>query len=265
MRGTKVVLKVVGALMALGGIALIVSAAMSDSLAKFGLIGAGIGLLFAGVAMVFGGRYVSNVTGGNVKNGVPGQGQVLSVRDTGVTVGGHNMVLAARVSVSGQGISPYETELKMTLGRTQWGAIQPGMVLPVLIDPKDPRKVAYDQSRPVHAAAPGMPAPGATQQVTRSASDVVARGVATHGVLQSVASLGLTAGQVAQGLAPHEADDPVMQITMVYIGPGDAQLTTTIGVRVPDGKAGALVQGATVPVRYLPDDPSVATIDWARV
>jgi hypothetical protein len=84
-------------------------------------------------------------------------------------------------------------------------------------------------------------------------------------VLQSVTPLGMTAGQVAQGLAPHEADDPVMQVTMIYIGPGDGQLTTTIGVRVPDGKEHALMPGGTVPVRYLPEDPSVATVDWARV
>lgn len=271
MRGRQLILTAIGALVAIGGAALLVNGLTSDGLGRTGLLSSGGALLVTGVFLVFAGRYVGKVTGGNVKNGVAGVGRVLSVRDTGVTLGAHQMVLAARVAVSAQGMAPYETELTMPVGRTQWGAIQPGMMLPVLIDPKNPNQVAFDSSRPVHAAAaPGM-APGATgsasgqQATTRSAADVVARGVATYGVLQSVTPLGVTAGQVAQGLAPHEADDPVMQVTMTYIGPGDAQVTATIGVRVPDGKGHALVSGETVPVRYLPEDPSVATVDWARV
>jgi hypothetical protein len=185
-------------------------------------------------------------------------------------------VLHARVLVEGvPNTMPYEADTRVTLGRTQWGAIQPGMLLPVVVDPTDHQRVAFDPSRPVGAASgiPGMPGAGGapltgapqTQVVQRSAADIVGRGVPTTGVLQSVVPTGMVAGQVAPGLAPEQADDPVVQITMVYEGPGGQQLTTTAMMRVPDGRAGHLATGAVVPVRYLADEPATATIDWDRL
>jgi hypothetical protein len=73
----------------------------------------------------------------------------------------------------------------------------------------------------------------------------------------------MTAGQAKAGLAPEEADDPIMMVVFSYQA-GGKQLRSQIMVRVPDGKGSTLIPGASVPIAYLPDAPETATIDWSR-
>ena len=269
------VVKVLFVLMALGfggaGVALLVYGVTSDSIAKSTFIIVGATFVVMGVVFLVLVKFLGKVVPPTVKNGVAGTGRVISVRDTGVTLAGNNAVMAACVEASAPGIAPYEAELRIALGRTQWGALQPGMVVPIQIDPVDHARVAYDDTRQAHAGAAGVSGMGGLSGsmqphvTTRNAADVVERGIPTMGVLQSVVPTGATAGQFAPGLPADQADDPVMQVTIDYAGPGGAPMSTTVMVRVPDGKAGYLAAGLQIPARYLPEQPAVATIDWDRL
>lgn len=66
---------------------------------------------------------------------------VLSISDTGMTVN-DNPVVAFRLEVRPATGTPYEVETRGLVGRLDVPQVQPGAVLPVAIDPRDPKKVA---------------------------------------------------------------------------------------------------------------------------
>ncbi|HET6952744.1 MAG TPA: hypothetical protein VFI47_20350 [Acidimicrobiales bacterium] len=300
MRTTKVVMAVAGVAMLVAGLAGGAWAATADSEAALGVGIMAATLGFVGVVFVLVARYLGGLdTTQQLRDGVPGSAQVLSTRDTGTIINGHSLVVELGLLVTVPGRPPYEAKVRhVAQGRTQWGAIQPGMLVGVKVDPADPARVVIDPDGtglvaagawggagahlpagagaaaiPGGIGAAGMPGgigaaamPGAGPRVVPvSAADIVARGVASEGRLEQAAPTGMTAGQVAQGLPAHEADDPVMHITFSYTGPGGQHLHQTALMRVPDGKSRHLTPGATLPVAYLPDNPEMATVDWARL
>nr|MCU0259418.1 hypothetical protein [Ilumatobacteraceae bacterium] len=214
-------MRALGWFFVLAGIAAGVVGVLDDGVLRWMWISLAFTGLLMGLVFVAVGGYMRKLRPDSIKGGIPTRARVISTQDTGVTINNVNMVLLARVMVEGvPNTMPYEAECRVTLGRTQWGAIQPGMVLPVVVDPNDPQRVAFDPSRPVEATpgAAGMAGmagmAGAAQQPVqqRSVADILARGVPTTGVLQSVVPTGMVAGQVAAGLAPEQSDDPVVQV-----------------------------------------------------
>jgi hypothetical protein len=209
-----------------------------------------------------------------LREGLEGIGEVLEMRDTGSTVG-TSPVLRLKLLVTVPDRAPYEAETTAVVSRAQLGALQPGAVLSVKVDPDRPERVVVDRGRhpeidSAESEVPGGEAPGMTvagRPISESftAADIIARGVATTGELGQVVPTGMTAGQVVPNLAPHEADDPLVTMSFTYQGPSADTLHKEAMMRVPDGKAALLVTGSQIPVRYLPDRPDVATIDWDRL
>lgn len=208
-----------------------------------------------------------------------GNARIIAIRDTGVTISDINAVFEIRCLVTVTGRAPYEAVTRVALGRAQWGSLQPGMTVPVRVDPDAPSKVALDPSRPLVPAGAGsfaggvaggsptfsMLGGGAALVNTIKAADIVAAGVKVTGVLQQVAPTGMTSGQVTGGLTPEEADDPVIHAIFVYSdGAGSSHRCESL-FRVPDGKAHYLVPGHPIPVSFLPHDPERATIDFSRL
>jgi hypothetical protein len=264
MRATRLVFVVLGWLMLVGGLVMMGFAALdTDHLGVLlGLGGAGLSLVITAVVFLVAARYLRNFTGADaLTDGVAGTARVLSVSDTGVTINNVNAVLGVRADISVPGQAPYEGEFRIAVGRTQWGAIQPGMTLPVLVERADPTKIVHDPSRSAIAASAGTPA----GVQTMTAADVIARGIATQGVLHAADPTGMTAGQVIATLPAHEADDPLMKVVFTYTPSGMGERRNEVLVRVPDGKGHWLVPGETLPIAYLPDDPTTATIDWSRL
>lgn len=225
----------------------------------------GGGFVLTGVILLFVSRRLWGLAPATVHNGVAGTAQVLSVHDTGITTNNTVMHVEAQVTASAPGIAAFPARVRVKLPRTQWGAIQPGLTIPVLIDSGDHSKVAYDYSRPAQAGVPG-PMPGGIggqHVVTRSAADLIAQGVPTMGTLFSSQPSGVTAGQAAAGLPAEQADDPLVAVSFGFPGPDGHQRTVNALVRLPDGKQ--LVPGQPVPVSYLADQPDTATIDWSRL
>lgn len=267
IRFVAILVRVISIGLIVGGLVAGVFWLMSDK----GLDGLGLGitagtLLFMGLIFLVSFRSLNQAAGPRIKNGIPGTAEVTSVQDTGTTINETVALFRIQATVTIPGVAPYPTELVLPIGRTQWGVIQPGAVLPVLVDPNDHSKVAYDQNRSATPGAGGAAAAmaGIPPQNRRSMSDILERGVATTGTLYSAAPTGLTAAHLNNTLPPDQADDPMVQVSFGWPGPDGQQQTMTAMMRVPDG--GTLPPpGSAVPVRYLPEEPSVATIDWSAI
>lgn len=127
------------------GIAAIAWAIAYDTPARWG-VGIGLGT-FVPVAFLFWvlARFVRRQDTSDVlARGLSGTAQVLSVRDTGMTIANVNAVFAARSTVTIPGHPSYEADARVVLPRNMWGAVQPGAIVPVKVDPKDLSRVVAD-------------------------------------------------------------------------------------------------------------------------
>jgi hypothetical protein len=257
-----------GLLMLLGGLGLMaVAFTTDDTEMMFGFIGGGAGVAVTGLVFLVVTRFLKGFLGAAaLDDPVPGTAHVLSVTDTGTTIN-VSAVFKIRATITVPERAPYEGEFRLIVGRAQMGAIQPGMTLPVLVERTDPAKIVHDPSRAATISPLAGAMGGGVSAVTRtsSAADVIARGVPTQGVLHVAEVTGLTAGQVVGTLPAHEADDPLVKVVFAYTPNGMAEQVNEILVRVPDGKGHWLQPGETLPIAYLPDDPTTATIDWSRL
>jgi len=293
MKITSWVLLIIGGLLAVFAVAGAVWGISQGSFFNSGEVVMTISLVVSGVIMVMVGLYLRGVDNSAIlANGVSATAQVQSVQDTGVTINNFNMVLKVGLLVTVPGAPAYTAKTRVMLGRTSWGAIQPGMTVPVKVDPKDPSRVAIDlygdgsaeadtqaASGPPPAATPqllaqavnvvlgggGAQAGAAAGMITMKAADIIRDGLKTEGKLLSVTPTGLLASQAAGGLAPDEADDPLVVLVFTWAGEGGREETSQGLARVPDGKAAFLAPGANVPVAYLAGRPETATIDWSRL
>lgn len=277
MRATRLVLLTLGILFFLVGAPAVGWTAFNlDSPAALGLGIMGVVFLVVGVVMMLSVRYMKGLdTSSLLRDGEPGTAQVLSTQDSGVTINNVNMVVNVGLRVSAPGRVPYDVMIKHVLqGRNAWGALQPGMVVPVRIDKQDPTKVAIDDSGTTApdlsalgaafgGAGAGVPSPEPEVVVVRAA-DLVASGTPTYGQVVSAEPTGVLAGQLSPALPAAQSDDPVLRVVFTYVGPAGAELRKEALVRVPDGKEGVLVPGRPIPVSYLPASPEQATIDWSR-
>jgi hypothetical protein len=269
VRTTRAVFIVLGWLMLIGGAAMVAIAAVgADDLGVLlGVGGGGLSLVITGVVFLLVARYFKNFLGADaLDEPVAGTAVVLTVTDTGTTINNVNAVLMVHATLTVPGHDPYDGSFRIAVGRTQWGAIQPGMTLPVLVERNDPSKIVHDPSRPAVAGntVVGRVGDGTVTQAM-SAADMIARGVPSQGVLETADPTGITAGQVLASLPAHEADDPLMRVVFTYTPSGSDQQRAEILVRVPDGKGQWLLPGETLPIVYLPDAPTTATIDWSRL
>jgi hypothetical protein len=240
-----------------------------------------VAITVVGLAVFF--VFVRRIIGADrriLAGGIAGTALVLGVRDTGITINNVNAVIEARLQVTLPDRPPYEATAEVTLGRTSWGALQPGMTVAVKVDPANHARVAIDLrggGAPMTMGAPGMIAtPGGTFAVpgvagamqaktVREAADVIAEGERAEGTIQSVSDTGATAGQMVPGIEPEKAGDPMVFVAM-QVKPRNGAPFAAQGIyRVPKHKLGALTIGRRVAVSYLPGQPQSATIDWARL
>lgn len=88
--------------------------------------------------------------------GVPAQAEILSIRESGLTIN-HDPVITLDVEVRPTDRPPYKATIKRLLvSRLEIPQFQPGNVIPVRFDPKDPSRVSFDLGPP-KAARTGNP------------------------------------------------------------------------------------------------------------
>jgi len=91
---------------------------------------------------------IDSFTGGDItreirEKGLPAKGKVLKIWETGIRVN-HDPVVGFLLEIHAEGMAPYRAETKELISILWIPQIQPGAVLPVKYDPKDPSRIALD-------------------------------------------------------------------------------------------------------------------------
>jgi hypothetical protein len=77
-----------------------------------------------------------------LEKGEPAEATILKVEDTGVTLNEIYPQIKVLLEIRPAGRPPYQAEIKMLINRLDIPQFQPGMVVPVMIDPRSPNGVA---------------------------------------------------------------------------------------------------------------------------
>ncbi|MFB9877275.1 hypothetical protein ACFFMN_04965 [Planobispora siamensis] len=171
---------------------------------------------------------------------------VISMTDTGVTVNGLPLV-AFELEVHRDGAVPYRLAHRETLPRLLVGAVLPGALLSVRIDPDAPHRVAVDWSR-----APGYGAPEPGEHL--SAAELIARGLPGAATVLGTFSM--------DGMTADNGDPIVGFVLRVTPDDGRAPYEVRIGHRVPVAHLHRTLPGTSLPVRIAAEDPQKLAIDW---
>lgn len=117
-------------------------------------IGLGMLLLFGGMFYLFYRIFFKPMINANrlQKTGLPGKATILEVKDTGVTINNNPQVKLV-LEVKNNFGQKYNAECRVLVSRLNPQAYQPGMEVPVKIDPKNEKNVVLDFSGNVTAAA----------------------------------------------------------------------------------------------------------------
>jgi hypothetical protein len=75
--------------------------------------------------------------------GIPGTGQILSLSDTGMTIN-DNPQVALTLNVTSPHDGSYQVQTTSIISRLSIPRVQPGMSVPVKIDPQNPMNVVLD-------------------------------------------------------------------------------------------------------------------------
>lgn len=239
------------------------AAFVAGSLIAFVAGGFVIGLAAAvlGAVPLVVGRRLRTMEPASIARGIPGTAEITSIRRTGTRVNRVKVVVEATAVVSIAGFDPYEATLQMVLHPTQLPAVEPGAVIAVLVEAEQPSRVVLDTRRGAIGRRGMLGDP--TGPVWRTSADgIVEHGIAVTGTLHFSGPTGLVGSDLAAHLRGPEADDPVHRALVSFTPIGGKEVRTEILVRVPRGSTMPSRPGSPVPVRYLPDDPTVATIEW---
>jgi len=121
------------------------------------LISGGIDAAFYYIFKIFMGQGV--IQQGLRETGEPAEATILQVSDTGLTVNNIYPMVKALLEVRPQGRASYQVETKVLLNRMDIPQIQPGKVVQVRFDPRDPDQVVVVGAGAQDTInAPGSPA-----------------------------------------------------------------------------------------------------------
>jgi hypothetical protein len=79
------------------------------------------------------------------QTGQPAQGQILAIQETGTRIN-DQPELAVTLNVNRPGQAPYQVQTTMVVSMLMIPRLQPGMTVPLKVDPMNPQVVAIDQA-----------------------------------------------------------------------------------------------------------------------
>lgn len=212
-------------------------------------------------------------------SGVPGQAQVVSMRQTGVTLNEQPQIeLTLQVQTEMHG--PYQATVREYVPLMLLGALSSGRPLPVKVDPADPQKLVIEwesamtggipMGMPMAGAPAGMPTPGMAQGVAMPAGadtshyDPAARSAEKERLLATgVAGRATVVSARATGDADSEGR-AVYDLVLTIEIPGQQPMQGPARTGVPADRVDQLEPGDTVAIKSDPANPAVMTIDWAN-
>ena len=187
-----------------------------------------------------------------METGEPAQAKILEVRDTGVTINEINPMIKLLLEVQPEEGEPYQTETRLLINRTQIPQFQPGMTIPVMIDPEDREQVAV--GRPEGGDTVMMES-GADSEEAHRAEQMLIR-------IDEENKKILTTGQQARAkvLQAHDmgirvnGPNPAMQFVLEVQHPGGEPFQAEATGVVYEGSVPKFQPGKTIYVKYDPND-----------
>ncbi|GLW05649.1 hypothetical protein Misp01_07790 [Microtetraspora sp. NBRC 13810] len=178
--------------------------------------------------------------------GLPATALVVSMKDSGMTVNDMPLV-GFELEVRREGADAYAVAHRETVPRLLVGAVLPGTLLAVRLDPADQLRLAVDWSVP--------PRQGETPVRERlSAAELLARGL--PGIATVLGTFSLNGMEADNG-------DPILGLQLeVTPESGRMPYQVRIGHRVPLALVRLTVPGTRLPVRIAGEDPEKVAIDW---
>jgi hypothetical protein len=183
-------------------------------------------------------------------NGLLGQGLIISVQETGVSVGSEHdprPVCEWEVQVRLDNTEPYVAYARQSIQLAWLPQFVPGQTMvAVRVDPANHSRVVLDFSHEV----PTVTLPAGSGAAT--AASVLATGVPVRAVVIQSAPL--------NARNPAGLDMYVMVLTVLQSGQAPRQVK--VGNPVPPEGIPLLYPGSNMPAKTLPDQPNVVVIDW---
>ncbi|HJZ49984.1 MAG TPA: hypothetical protein VKE41_22570 [Roseiflexaceae bacterium] len=102
-----------------------------------------LGVVITVIVLVWVRKFMRNMTGANITNGMTAQATIVRIWDTGTTIN-DNPVVGLVLEVRPQNMPPYQAEAKSMIPRLSIPQFQPGAIVPVKIDPQNQARVALD-------------------------------------------------------------------------------------------------------------------------
>jgi hypothetical protein len=206
-------------------------------------------------------------------SGQAGQATIMGVAPTGTVINEMNYVCKFQLRVTVPGRNTYDVDTKESVPITAMGAIVPGTVVGVRVDPKDQTKVFIDWSAGVvpAGAAAASQAPPSTSDIANalhnastaasvpqgSAADLLRTGQPATGVLKSFADTGNTPRSLGHAVAPESMDDPLYVLTVdLQFAPGTVPIEGTVVHRVPRAVVPTLRIGMPLSCAVDPGNPT---------
>ena len=184
-------------------------------------------------------------------NGLPGQGLILDVQETGVSVGYEQdprPVCQFEVQVMLDNTEPYTVHVRQSVRLAWVSQFQPGHTLvAVRVDPADRSRVVLDFAHEVPTVNTTGPSSAAN-----SAAHVLAHGIPVRAVVIQSESLHQR----------NQAGVDLYALVLTVLQPGHAPRQIQVGNPVPADGVPLLYPGSNLPARALPDRPEAVVIDW---
>ncbi len=260
-----------GAGIGLVGVALLIASIFVTGDDRAGLAVTGVSLVPFGLIFFFVGKRIGTFSGVSPRlldTGLPRRGLVTRMWETGVTMN-NNPVLGFEINVVSERDEPYPATVQQSIPRMLVGAVLPGTVLGIEVDPEDPQRIAIDWS-----IAPEVPGPTPQENgdeempVGRSVSaeDLLARGRRTRATISSMRRMGTIGDLGLAGRGDERWDDELFLMELEVRRAGADEITARVLHRVPDRLVGRVGPGLVVPVAVDRDHPErELAIDWDAV
>lgn len=193
--------------------------------------------------------------------GVAGQAQILSMRQTGVRLNEQPQV-ELRLQVSTEMHGAYEVTQKEWVPEMLLGLLTSGRPLPVKVDPANPQRVVIEWEGAGGMSMPvaGMPIAGQMsglgQPPAGDPADIKKRLLA-----EGVAGTAKVISSVPTGQSDSEGR-PMYSMMLQIEVEGHPPMQGPAVVGVPPERAELLEVGDTVPIKADTNNPSVMAVDW---
>lgn len=191
--------------------------------------------------------------------GVPGQAQVVGMRQTGVSMNEQPQI-ELNLSVETEMHGAYPVTVKEYVPMMLLGTLSSGRPLPVKVDPADPQRLVIEWESAMSVPRGGTPMsqmPQAPAPLPKAESDaekqrILATGIAGTAKIVSTAPTGTF----------DEQGRPIHTMMLVIEIPGRDPIQGPAMAGIPPERADRLEAGDEVPVRADPSDPTKIAIDW---